>query len=152
MRAVVQRVRSAGVTVGGDAIGAIGRGFVVLLGVARGDTLEDATWLASKIAALRVFEDDAGKMNLSALETGGAVLLVSQFTLIADCRRGRRPSFAGAAPPEEGRGLYERFAGLLRREGLPVETGEFGAHMVVALENDGPVTLVLDSREGRQAP
>jgi D-aminoacyl-tRNA deacylase len=152
VRAVVQRVRSAGVTVGATAIGAIGRGLVVLLGVARGDSAEDASRLATKIAALRIFEDDAGKMNLSVLETGGSVLLVSQFTLIADCRRGRRPSFVGAAPPEEGRDLYERFARFLRGEGLVVETGEFGAHMVVALENDGPVTFVLDSREERPTP
>ena len=151
MRAVVQRVRVAGVTVGGAAVGSVGRGLVVLLGVARGDTAEDASWLASKVAALRIFEDEAGRMNLSVLETGGSVLLVSQFTLIADCRRGGRPSFAGAAPADEGRDLYERFAGLLRAEGLAVETGEFGAHMVVALENDGPVTLVLDSREGAAA-
>ena len=152
MRAVVQRVRAAGVTVGGAAVGSIGRGLVVLLGVARGDSAEDASWLASKVAALRVFDDDAGEMNLSVLETGGSVLLVSQFTLVADCRRGRRPSFARAAPPEEGKDLYERFAGFLRSEGLAVETGEFGAHMVVSLENDGPVTLVLDSREGRPTP
>jgi D-tyrosyl-tRNA(Tyr) deacylase len=149
VRAVVQRVRAASVTVDGTAVGEIGRGLLVLLGVARGDTVDDASRLASKIASLRVFEDGAGKMNLSVLETGGAVLLVSQFTLLADCRRGRRPSFTEAAPPDEGRALCERFAGLLRGEGLPVRTGEFGAHMVVALENDGPVTLVLDSRDGR---
>jgi D-tyrosyl-tRNA(Tyr) deacylase len=152
VRAVVQRVRAGGVTVGGDAVGTIGRGLVVLLGVAKGDTAEDASRLASKIAALRIFEDEAGKMNLSVLETGGSVLLVSQFTLVADCRRGRRPSFTEAAPPDESRDLYERFAGFLRGEGLSVATGEFGARMVVALENDGPVTLVLDTREGRPTP
>ncbi len=152
MRAVIQRVTSAVVTVGGTAVGEIERGLLVLLGVARGDTADDASRLASKIASLRIFEDGAGKMNLSVLETGGAVLLVSQFTLLADCRRGRRPSFTEAASPEEGRDLCERFAGFLRGEGLSVETGEFGAHMVVALQNDGPVTLVLDSREGRSTP
>ncbi|MBM3306757.1 MAG: D-tyrosyl-tRNA(Tyr) deacylase [Candidatus Eisenbacteria bacterium] len=149
MRAVVQRVRSGAVTVGGEAVAAIGHGLVVLLGVALGDTADDAARLASRVAGLRIFDDGAGKMNLSALETGGAALVVSQFTLLADCRRGRRPSFAAAAGAEEGRALYERFVELLRGEGLPVETGRFGAHMLLALENDGPVTLVVDSREGR---
>jgi D-tyrosyl-tRNA(Tyr) deacylase len=151
VRAVVQRVARAGVTVDGEAVGSTGPGLLVLLGVARGDTESDAAWLAAKVAGLRVFEDARGRMNLSALETGGAVLAVSQFTLLGDCRRGRRPSFAGAADPNEGRLLFERFVALLRGEGLPVETGRFGAHMLVALENDGPVTLVLDSREGRGA-
>ena len=151
MRAVVQRAASARVTVDGVPVGSIGRGLVVLLGVARGDTEDDAAWLAAKIAGLRIFEDGSGKMNLSAVETGGSALVVSQFTLLGDCRRGRRPSFTDAAAPEEGgRALYERFAALLAGEGLPVETGSFGAHMVVSLENEGPVTLVLDTREGRR--
>jgi D-tyrosyl-tRNA(Tyr) deacylase len=149
VRAVVQRVARAGVTVDGVETGSVGPGLLVLLGVARGDTEEDAAWLAAKVAGLRVFEDGEGRMNLSALETGRAALAVSQFTLLGDCRRGRRPSFTGAADPDQGRALFERFVALLREEGLPVETGRFGAHMLVALENDGPVTLLLDSREGR---
>jgi len=147
MRAVVQRVSSARVASEGQALGEIGAGLVVLLGVAEGDGEEDAAWLASKTAALRIFEDGSGRMNRPAGEVGGAALVVSQFTLLADCTKGRRPSFVGAADPETGRKLYERFVSLLRDEGLRVETGLFGATMLVSIENDGPVTIILDSRE-----
>ena len=144
MRAVIQRVRKASVEAGGGTVGRIGPGLLVLLGVARGDRERDADYLAGKVADLRIFEDAEGKMNLSVLEAGGGVLVVSQFTLLADCRKGRRPSFTGAAAPEEGRRLYERFVDRLRERGLGVETGVFGAKMIVSLENDGPVTFVLD--------
>lgn len=145
MRAVVQRVSSARVEVAGKIAGSVGKGLLVLLGVAQGDTDRQAEWLAEKIAGLRIFEDEAGKMNLSLLEVGGAALIVSQFTLLADCRRGRRPSFTDAAPPEEADRLYQVFVAKLRSAGLPVETGVFQAHMDVHLVNDGPVTLVLDA-------
>jgi len=147
MRVVLQRVTSASVTVDGAVIGAIGPGLLILLGIANGDTIEDGAWLAQKIAALRIFEDTAGKMNLSALETGKQVLVVSQFTLIASTRKGTRPSFNNAARPETAVPLYEDFVrGLERILGHPVATGRFGAAMAVSLVNDGPVTLVLDSR------
>ena len=126
-------------------MGAIDGGFLVLLGVARGDGEGEAVWLADKVGGLRVFEDEAGKMNLSLQDTGGSVLVVSQFTLLADCRRGRRPSFTEAAPPEEAERLYGRFVERLREVGLKVETGVFQAHMAVSLVNDGPVTLWLDT-------
>lgn len=145
MRAVVQRVRRASVEVGGEEIAATGPGLLVLLGVGRGDRGEDAAWLAEKIANLRIFEDEAGKMNRSLLDAGGEALVVPQFTLYGDCRRGRRPGFDAAAPPEEGEALYGRFVALLRRAGAPVKTGRFGARMLVALENDGPVTLLVES-------
>lgn len=145
MRAVVQRVSSARVEVAGKIAGSVGKGLLVLLGVAQGDTDRQAEWLAEKIAGLRIFEDEAGKMNLSLLDVGGAALVVSQFTLLADCRRGRRPSFTDAAPPEEADRLYQVFVAKLRSAGLPVETGVFQAHMDVHLVNDGPVTLVLDA-------
>jgi len=145
MRAVVQRVSSAQVTVAAEIVGRIGRGFLVLLGVKEGDTSDDAIYLAKKIAGLRVFEDAAGKMNLALAETGGAVLVVSQFTLYGDCRQGRRPSFVEAARPEPADALYRIFVAELRGLGLPVETGRFQQHMDVALVNDGPVTLLLDS-------
>lgn len=145
MRAVVQRVSSARVEVAGKIAGSVGKGLLVLLGVAQGDTDRQAEWLAEKIAGLRIFEDEAGKMNLSLLEVGGAALIVSQFTLLADCRRGRRPSFTDAAPPEEADRLYQVFVAKLRSAGLPVETGVFQAHMDVHLVNDGPVTLILDA-------
>lgn len=132
----------------GASVTSIGNGLLVLLGVARGDGERQAEWLAHKIAGLRIFEDEAGKMNLSAQEVGGALLVVSQFTLLADCRRGRRPSFTEAAPPEEADHLYQVFVNRLRRCGLPVQTGVFQAHMALHLVNDGPVTLVLDTREG----
>ncbi|HVA69379.1 MAG TPA: D-aminoacyl-tRNA deacylase [Candidatus Binataceae bacterium] len=145
MRAIVQRVSGAEVTVGGAATGRIGRGFVVLLGVARGDTEEDAAYIADRIIGLRVFADAAGKMNLALGAVGGELMVVSQFTLIADTRQ-RRPSFIEAAPPELAVALYEHFISLARASGVRVETGEFGAHMEVALVNDGPVTIILDSR------
>jgi len=141
----VQRVSSARAEVDGEAVGAIDGGFLVFLGVARGDGEREAVWLADKVAGLRVFEDEAGKMNLSLQDTGGSVLVVSQFTLLADCRRGRRPSFTEAAPPEEADRLYRRFVERLREVGLKVETGVFQAHMAVSLVNDGPVTLWLDT-------
>lgn len=147
MRAVVQRVSRAKVTVEGEVTGAIGPGFLVLLGVAEGDTAEDALALADKIVGLRVFEDPDGKMNLSLGETGGAMLVVSQFTLLGDCRKGRRPSFIAAARPEVANALYEHFVADVRRRGIAVGTGKFQAHMDVELVNDGPVTLLLDSRK-----
>jgi D-tyrosyl-tRNA(Tyr) deacylase len=145
MRAVVQRVSSASVTVGGEVAGRIAHGLVVLLGVAKGDGPEDVAYTAGKIRDLRVFDDDAGKMNRSLAEVGGSVLLVSQFTLAGDCRRGRRPSFDQAAEPGLARALYEDVARELRAAGLPVEQGIFQARMAVALVNDGPVTILLDS-------
>jgi D-tyrosyl-tRNA(Tyr) deacylase len=148
MRAVLQRVRRAAVTVGGETVGAVGAGWLVLLGVAPADTAAEVTWLADKVANLRAFEDNDGKMNRSVLDVGGGVLVVSQFTLYGDCRKGRRPSFTGAAPPAVAEPLYERFAAELRAAGLPVATGRFGADMQVELVNDGPVTFVLDTAGG----
>jgi D-tyrosyl-tRNA(Tyr) deacylase len=145
VRAVVQRVASARVEVEGDVRGRIDRGLLVLLGVAQGDTPKEAIWLADKIAGLRVFEDDAGKMNLSLEDVGGSMLVVSQFTLLGDCRKGRRPSFTGAAPPEDADQLYQVFVDRVREQGVPVETGVFQARMQVHLVNDGPVTLLLDT-------
>jgi D-tyrosyl-tRNA(Tyr) deacylase len=142
----VQRVRSASVAVGGAEVARIGPGLLVLVGVACGDQASDAAWLARKIAGLRVFADEAGKMNLSVGEVGGSMLAVSQFTLLGDCRAGRRPSFVDAAAPEEGRRLYEAFLAETAASGVPVRAGIFGADMLVALENDGPVTFVLDTR------
>ncbi len=145
MRAVVQRVAYASVEVEGEVIGRIEAGLLVLLGVARGDTEAEARWLAHKIANLRIFPDGEGKMNLSLLTTGGGVLAVSQFTLHGDVRRGFRPSFVRAAPPEVAEPLFNRFVTFLREEGVvQVETGRFGAHMRVELLNDGPVTIILD--------
>jgi D-tyrosyl-tRNA(Tyr) deacylase len=146
MRAVVQRVSRAQVSVSGAVTGAIDLGFVVLLGVAEGDTPEDALSLADKICGLRVFEDEAGKMNLGLAEVGGRMLVVSQFTLLGDCRKGRRPSFAKAAPPDLARGLYEKFVAAALERGIATATGRFQEHMLVELVNDGPVTLLLDSR------
>jgi D-tyrosyl-tRNA(Tyr) deacylase len=146
MRSVVQRVSRAAVRVDGAVAGEIGRGLLVLLGVAGGDGEEDARWSADKIAQLRVFEDPAGKMNLSVEDVRGGVLLVSQFTLLGDARKGNRPSFVTAAAPEAANALYERVAARLRERGLPVATGVFRATMEVELVNDGPVTLLLDSR------
>jgi D-tyrosyl-tRNA(Tyr) deacylase len=145
MRAVIQRVREARVEAGGATVGAIGTGMLVLLGVARGDTREDAVYLAEKTAGLRIFEDGAGKMNLALAEIGGAVLAVSQFTLLGDCRKGRRPGFTDAAPPELADVLYSEYISALRATGLEVATGTFRAEMQVHLVNDGPVTLLLDS-------
>ncbi len=146
MRAVVQRVRSCEVTVAGESVGRIEAGLLVLLGVAVGDEVRDADFLATKIAHLRIFEDDNGKLNRALIESGGAMLVVSQFTLLGDCRKGRRPSFGKAAPPDEGQKLYTRFVDQVRQLGLTVETGRFGAMMDVTLVNHGPVTLVIDSR------
>ncbi|NIA11528.1 MAG: D-tyrosyl-tRNA(Tyr) deacylase [Nitrospiraceae bacterium] len=147
MRSVVQRVSEASVTVGGEVVGAIGKGLLVLLGVSRGDTEEDAKLLASKIAVLRIFSDDRGKFNLSLLDVEGSALVVSQFTLHANVRKGRRPSFNNAAPPEVAEPLVNRFVELLEQEGVHVETGRFGATMQVRLCNDGPVTLILDTED-----
>ncbi len=147
MRAVVQRVRRARVLAEGRVTGEIGSGMLVLLGVGRGDTAASAAYLAEKIAHLRIFDDDQGKMNRSLLDTGGAALVVSQFTLYGDARGQRRPSFIAAAPPEEGKQLYEEFLRQLRALGLRVETGVFQARMEVELINDGPVTLLLDSEK-----
>lgn len=145
MRAVVQRVSQAKVEVEEAVAGEIGVGLLVLLGVGKPDTASDAEFLAEKITGLRIFNDDAGKMNLSLAEAGGAILAVSQFTLYGDCRKGRRPSFDSAAPAEQARALYEHFVERLRRAGVPVETGIFQAHMAVSLVNDGPVTLIVES-------
>jgi D-aminoacyl-tRNA deacylase len=147
MRAVLQRVARASVEVEGQVVGRIGVGWLVLLGVAKGDIDEDADRLAEKVAGLRAFEDDAGKMNLAVADVGGSVLVVSQFTLLGDCRAGRRPSFIDAAEPLEAERLYLRFAEKVRALGLAVETGTFRADMKVELLNDGPVTLLLDSRK-----
>lgn len=147
MRAVVQRVTEARVEVGGEVVGAIGTGLLVLLGVARGDTPADAAYLAEKTAGLRIFEDGDGKMNLALADVDGAVLAVSQFTLLGDCRKGRRPGFTDAAPPELADSLYNQYVAALRAAGLEVATGVFRAEMQVHLVNDGPVTLLLDSRK-----
>ncbi len=146
MRAVVQRVKESSVTVDGACIGKIGRGLMVLLGVAEKDTRREADFLVDKIINLRIFEDEDGKMNLSLKNTGGALLVVSQFTLLGDCRKGRRPSFVQAAGPEKAEELYEYFVEKAKDNGLIVETGRFRAMMDVALINDGPVTLILESK------
>jgi D-tyrosyl-tRNA(Tyr) deacylase len=145
MRVVLDRVSRAAVVIDGETVGAIERGLLVLLGVAPTDTPEDARWLAAKVAGLRIFNDEAGKMNQSVADVGGAVLVVSQFTLYGDCRKGRRPSFIGAAAPEVAVPLYEAFVNGLRALGLPTATGRFGAMMQVELVNDGPVTLLLET-------
>lgn len=147
MRAVLQRVSGASVTVDGAEVGAIRAGWLILLGVARGDADDDAAKLAEKVAGLRGFADDAGKMNRSVLDIGGSGLVVSQFTLMGDCRSGRRPGFTDAADPADAERLYLAFAELLRQAGVPVATGVFRADMKVALVNDGPVTFLLDSRK-----
>lgn len=145
MIALLQRVSRAKVTVDGQVSGQIGHGWLVLLGVGKADTDETARWLADRVLGLRAFADDAGKMNRSVLDTRGELLVVSQFTLMADCLSGRRPSFTPAAPPDEANRLYEFFVAVLKESGLKVETGIFGAHMDVELVNDGPVTFWLDS-------
>ena len=145
VRVLLQRVARAAVSVDGAPVGAIGQGFVALVGVGRGDNPAAATRLAAKTAKLRVFEDGAGLMNLALGEVRGAVLAVSQFTLYADTRKGNRPSFTEAAPPEQGEALYEVYVAALREAGVPVETGVFGAHMAVDLVNDGPVTIMLEA-------
>ncbi|MEA4893444.1 MAG: D-aminoacyl-tRNA deacylase [Peptococcaceae bacterium] len=147
MRAVIQRVKSSSVTVEGRVISRTGPGLLVLLGVAAEDEQKDLDYLLEKIPNLRIFEDGAGKMNLSLADTGGEMMVVSQFTLLADTRKGRRPSFVKAAPPEKGIAYYEAFLAGLKQQGVPVQGGRFQAHMEVALVNDGPVTIVLDSAE-----
>ncbi len=147
MRALVQRVSRASVTVDGTVVGSIGRGFLVLLGVGSADTGFEAESLARKVGALRLFEDEGGKMNLGLADLGGEILCVSQFTLYGDVRRGRRPSFTDAAPPELGRQLYERFCEAMEVSGIHVACGIFGAHMDVELVNDGPVTLMIDTAD-----
>jgi D-tyrosyl-tRNA(Tyr) deacylase len=145
MKAVVQRVSKAAVTVDGEVVGAIDRGVVILLGVTHGDGEEETRWLASKIAGLRIYEDAQGKMNLGLRDVDGEALVVSQFTLYGDCRKGRRPSFTHAARPEVAEPLCERFIELLREAGVGrVESGVFGAHMMVEIHNDGPVTLIIE--------
>jgi D-tyrosyl-tRNA(Tyr) deacylase len=144
MRVVLQRVQSGRVSIDGKPIAETGPGMVILLGVAHEDSEEQAHWLVEKIATLRIFEDEDGKLNRSLLETGGSAIVVSQFTLYADTRKGRRPSFTDAALPEQARPLVERFAELLRMQGIPTQTGEFGAHMLVEIANDGPVTILLE--------
>jgi D-tyrosyl-tRNA(Tyr) deacylase len=147
LKAVLQRVRSASVAVGGRQIARIGPGLLVLLGVAAGDGDAEVDWLARKITGLRIFADASGRMNLSVVDAGGSLLVVSQFTLLGDCRAGRRPSFTGAAAPDEGRRLYEAFvARAAAVSGVTVQAGVFGADMLVALENDGPVTFILDTQ------
>jgi D-aminoacyl-tRNA deacylase len=146
MRVVLQRSKEAKVTVDGNVVGEISKGFVLLVGVTHQDQEEDALYLADKIANLRVFEDENGKMNLSLLDVGGEILSVSQFTLYGDCRKGRRPNFMEAAKPEHALKIYEAFNNFLREKGLKVETGKFGAMMDVQLINDGPVTLIVESK------
>jgi D-tyrosyl-tRNA(Tyr) deacylase len=146
MRAVVQRVKKSSVSVDNKLISEIGSGLLVLFGVAQGDTPDDADYLADKIANLRIFEDENGKMNKSLIETQGEMLVVSQFTLCGDCRKGRRPSFINAARPEQANGLYEYFVKQIREKKIGVKTGKFGAMMAVSLINDGPVTLIVESK------
>jgi D-tyrosyl-tRNA(Tyr) deacylase len=145
MRIVVQRVRSGRVSVSGETIAEIGKGLVILLGIGHEDSEAQARSLSEKVAHLRIFEDDQGKMNLSVLEAGGQAMVVSQFTLYADTHKGRRPSFINAALPENARPLVERFAEMLSELGVPTQTGEFGAHMLVEIDNDGPVTIWLEA-------
>jgi D-tyrosyl-tRNA(Tyr) deacylase len=145
MRAVVQRVRSARVLVGDEVVGAVGQGLLVLLGVAPTDTPAQVQWLADKVVGLRIFADADGKMNRGVADVGGGVLVVSQFTLYGDCRKGRRPSFIGAAAPDKAEPLYEAFLNGIRALGVPVAAGRFGAMMQVELVNDGPVTLIIDA-------
>ena len=147
MRVLLQRVTQAGVRVDGEDIASIGAGLLLFLGVTHGDTRAEADWLADKVAGLRIFGDEAGKMNLSIMESGGEVLVVSQFTLYGDCRKGRRPGFDQAAPPDQANELYQYFMTRLRAKGLTVAAGRFAAYMEVSLVNDGPVTFILDSPE-----
>ncbi len=148
MRACIQRVQSAQVTVEGEVVGSIGPGMLVLLGVAVGDTQAEVRWMADKLVQLRVFEDDDGKMNRSLADVAGSMLIVSQFTLLGDCRKGRRPSFVGAAPPEVAEALYLALVAAVQEQGITTATGKFRADMQVALVNDGPVTLIIESRQG----
>ena len=147
LKALLQRVTGASVSVAGEVVGRVGRGLVIFVGVANGDAGRDAQYWAQKTANLRIFSDKEGKFNLSALDIGGELLLVSQFTLLADTRKGRRPSFVGAAPPAQAEQLFEYFVEQARATGLKVETGRFQQHMQVEIHNDGPVTIMLDSRE-----
>ena len=147
MKALLQRVSEASVSVGGEVVGRIGRGLVVLVGIASGDTGKDVEYLVPKIVNLRIFPDDEGRFNLSAVDVNGELLVVSQFTLLADTRKGRRPSFVEAAPPAEAEELFERFVEQARATGLKVATGRFQQYMQVEIHNDGPVTILLDSRE-----
>ena len=147
MRAVLTRVNSASVTIDGQVVGSIGKGFLILLGVGPEDTEKDCRYLAEKALGLRIFEDEQGKMNLGLDAVGGEVLVVSQFTLYGNCRKGRRPSFTDAAPPELGNALYEKFLSICAELGYPPQHGQFGADMKVASVNDGPVTLILDTKE-----
>ncbi len=147
MRAVIQRVSQASVVVAKETVGAIDQGLMVLLGVAQGDTSKDVVYLADKTAVLRIFEDDDGKMNRSVKDIDGGILVISQFTLLGDCRKGRRPGFSDAAPPELADTLYEEYVDALRNQGIIIATGVFRADMQVALVNDGPVTIMLDSRK-----
>ena len=148
MRAVVQLVKHAKVEVSGKTVGQIGCGFLVLVGSEEGDTAVDARYIEDKVCGLRVFEDDAGKMNLSIADVDGSILMVSQFTLLGDARHGRRPSFSHAARPEQAEPMLNEMAASIRLRGIAVETGQFQAHMEVSLLNDGPVTILLDSRKG----
>lgn len=147
MRAVIQRVTSASVTVGGELVSEIGEGLLIFLGIAHDDTEAELDYIANKVINLRIFEDSEGKMNRSLLETGGAALVVSQFTLYGDCRKGRRPSFIDAARPEQAKALYEQFIDVLAAQHIPTQGGTFQAMMDVQLVNDGPVTILLDSRK-----
>jgi len=147
LKALLQRVTRASVSVGGEVVGRIGPGLVAFIGIAQADTDRDVDYLADKIVDLRIFADQAGKFNLSALETEGKLLLVSQFTLLGDARKGRRPSFTGAAPPDEAEALFGLLVDRVRGRGLKVETGRFQQHMLVEIHNDGPVTIGLDSKE-----
>lgn len=146
MRAIVQRVSQARVVIGGEVAGEIGRGLLVLLGVTHADTIEQARWLAEKVVGLRIFADAEDKMNLGVADVRGGVLIVSQFTLHGDCSKGKRPSFIDAARPETAMPLYEEFINAVKAQGVPVQTGRFGATMQVELTNDGPVTLIIDSK------
>ena len=147
MKAVIQRAKKASVSIGNETVGTIGKGLAILLGISETDSEEDGKYLADKIANLRIFEDLQGKINLSCLDIKGEFLVISQFTLLADCRKGRRPSFTEAARPEKAIPLYEKFISLLKETGLKVETGEFGASILVEINNEGPVTIILDSKE-----
>jgi len=148
MRAVIQRVTSASVEVGLETIGQIDEGLLVLLGAAKGDTEADVGYMVEKIPQLRIFPDDEGKMNRSLTDTGGQLLVVSQFTLLGDTHRGRRPGFDQAAPPDQARQLFDSAIAKFREKGVLIQTGQFGANMLVSLKNDGPVTFILDSRKG----
>ncbi len=148
MRALLQRVSQASVTVDGRVVGQIGRGFCILLGVTHSDTNKEADWLANKIAGIRLFEDEAGKLNLGLSDIGGELLIVSQFTLYGDARKGRRPSFIAAARPEQSEPLYDYFVNQMRDAGFRVQTGIFGANMQVEIQNDGPITLMLERETG----